>query len=71
MKWQEQCQEFRKEVENDIGATVMGDASDLNIGGLGKPVMQEMEVFRIKIFAIPGSMTPSPSISSSSVRNRK
>ena len=52
MKWQEQCQEFRKEVENDIGATVMGDASDLNTGGLGKPVGQEMEVFRIKIFEI-------------------
>ena len=52
MKWQEQCQEFRKEVENGIGATVMGDASDLNIGGLGKPVVQEMEVFRIKIFEI-------------------
>ena len=39
-------------MENDIGATVMGDASDLNTGGLGKPVGQEMEVFRIKIFEI-------------------
>ena len=37
-------------MENGIGATVMGNASDLNIGGLGKPVVQEMEVFRIKIF---------------------
>ena len=39
-------------MENDFGATVMGDASDLNIGGLGKPAVQEMEVFRIRNFEI-------------------